>query len=763
MSEFAVLGKALPRVDGGPKATGESQYAADVYPPGCLTARILRSPYSHARILNIDTSQAEKVKGVKLVVTGKDFPAVHFGQWIFDETLFARAKVRYTGDEVAAVVAADDDAAQEALELIRVEYEELPAVFDPEEALKPDAPLVHEDFAKHKALFNVVGREGNLACKTRFHYGDVNTGLAEADEVIENRFRTHPNHPLYLETHAALADCDSLGNLTVRLTTQSVFKAQELIGKLLDIPLSRVRVIGSTVGGGFGGKKPRVEHYAAAMAFKLRKPVLIVLSREEDLATTFQRHPSIVDIKTGVKKDGTLTAWDFKMMMDTGAYADHGPSILAMGAFHSRGPYKTPHVNIEGTLVNTHKTISGAFRGYGNPQAAWAVESQMDIISRTLGIDPLELRRKNAMGDGDPMVNGQRYPEVHLRETLDQAADAFGWGKASRTSSDGKKRGIGIACGSHPSGGMASSAIVKVMADGTVQVVSGVIEIGPGEYTVAAQVAAEALGVAYEKVRMITADTDATPFENITAASRVTSNMGHSVRLAAEDARKELLTRAADMLEADVGDLKTENERAFIASAPDRGLSYAEVAKAANMHKGGPIVGKGSFSANPPPVVLENIEGSALRDFPTHGYVTHIAEVEVDEETGEVEVLRLVCSHDIGTIINRGGLEGQIEGGVTQGFGYALVEEMVYEGGTLTNGTMVDYKIPNILDVPPIECRFVEKPDPAGPYGAKGVGEAVLVPTAPAIANAVYDAVGARVTDLPITPDKVLRALNKMS
>jgi len=763
MSEYAVLGKDFPRVDGSPKVTGESQYAADLSLPGCLTGRILRSPHSHARILNIDTSRAEKVKGVKLVVTGKDFPRVYFGQWIFDETLFARDKVRYVGDEVAAVAAIDEDTAREALDLIRVDYEELPAVFDPEEALKSDAPLVHEDFAKHQSLFHVMDRKGNQVCKVRFHYGNIELGFSEADEIIENDFRTHSNHPMYLETHATLVNCDTQGNLTVWLTTQSVFKAQEVIGKLLDMPLSRIRVIGSTVGGGFGGKKPRVEHYAAAMAYKVRKPIQIVLSREEDLETTFQRHPTITHIKTGIKKDGTLTAWDFRTIMDTGAYADHGPSIMAMCAFHARGPYKTPHVNIEGRLVYTNKTICGAFRGYGNPQANWAVESQMDMISRTMGIDPLELRRRNPMGDGDPMVNGQRYPEVRIRETLDQAAQACGWGKTRKGPFNGKKRGIGIACGSHPSGGMGSSAVVKVMADGTAQVLSGVIEIGPGEYTIAAQVAAETLGIPFEKIRMVTADTDATPYENITAASRITFNVGHAVRLASEDARNELLRRAAEMLEADVDDLKIEKERVFMASAPDRGLSYAQVAKAANLHKDGPIVGKGSYAPKPPPPALENIEGSAIRDFPTHGFVTHIAEVEVDQETGEVEILRMVCSHDIGQIMSPTYLGGQIEGGVTQGIGYALVEEMIFDGGVLTNGSLENYVIPSSMDIPPIKYGYIEKPDPYGPYGAKGVGEAVLVPTAPAIGNAVFDAVGVRITDLPITPDKVLRALKKMS
>ncbi len=764
MSEFAVVGKPLPRIDGIPKATGESQYAADLWVPGCLQGRILRSPYPHARILNIDTSKAQAVQGVKAILTAKDVPNVRFGMWIFDETLFKSDKVRYVGDEVAAVAATDDDAAGEALELIRVEYEELPAVFDSEEALKADAPLVHEDFAKHKTLIPLVGHEGNQACRVRFYDGDVEAGFSEADEVIENRFRTHAHHPTYLETHAALASIDSADDLTVWVTTQGIYKSQETIAKLLELPLTRVRVIGTTVGGGFGGKKPRVEQYAAALAYKTRKPVRIMFSREEDLAATFKRHPSIIDIKSGVKRDGTLTAWELKALLNTGAYADHGPSVASFGAFNARGPYKTRNVNIEARLVYTNLSMSGAFRGYGNPQFTFAVESQMDIIARTLGIDPLDLRRKNAMGPGDPMVNGQRYPEVRLRETLEQAAEAFGWGKTKKVSPDGKKRGIGLACASHPSGGWGSSATIKPMADGSIQVVTGIIEIGAGEYTVAAQMAAEAMGVPYEKVRVIAADTDGFPFEQFTGASRATLNVGHAVRLAAQDACEELIRRASEMLEAPMEDLKTEGERVFVASAPDRGLSYAEVAIAANLFKKGPILGKGSWAPDPPPAALERVEGAAMNnEFPTHGFVTHIAEVEVDEETGEVDIVRMVCSHDIGQAINRGGLEGQIEGGVTQGIGYTLVEEMIFEQGLLANGTLVDYKIPNVLDVPAIEYHFVEEADPNGPYGAKGVGEAVLVPTAPAIANAVYDALGTRMTDLPITPDKVLRALSKQN
>ncbi len=762
MSEYTILGKALPRIDGRPKATGASSYAADMSMPGCLHGRILRSPYPHARVLNIDTSKAEAVKGVKVILTARDLPDVHYGMWILDQRLFQPDKVRYIGDEVAALAAGDEDAAREALDLIRVEYEELPAVFESEDALKPGAPLVHEDFARHKAYFDAAGREGNQVCKVRFGYGDVETGLSEADEVIENRFTTHAHHPTYLETHAALASCDAAGSLTVWTTTQGVFKVQEWIAILLDIPMTRVRVIGTAVGGGFGGKKPRVDLYAAALAFKARAPVRIVLDREEDMATTNKRHPAAIDIQTGVKRDGALTAWDFRIVLNTGAYADHGPSILSFGAFHARGPYKTPHVNIEGRLVYTNRNISGAFRGYGNPQVAFAVESQMDIIARRLGIDPVELRRKNGIGPGDAMVNGQRYPEVWFRDTLERAVEAFGWKKPKEPPANGRRRGIGIAAGSHPSGGWSSSATVKWMADGTLQVVTGTIEIGGGEYTVAAQIAAEAAGVPYEKVRVVAADTDITPYEQFTGASRSTFTMGQAVRLAALDARKELLQRAAELLEAPVEDLTTGRERVFIASAPGRGVAFAEVAQAANLHQNGPILGKGACCPPAPPAVRECWEGAAMHEFPAHGYAAHIAEVEVDEETGTVELIRLICAHDIGQAVNRGGLEGQIEGGAAQGIGFALIEEMCYEGGVLVNGTLVDYKIPTILDVPSIEYRFIQKADPNGPFGAKGAGESVLVPTAPAIANAVYDAVGARIKDLPLTPDKVLRALHNI-
>ncbi|MEE8110056.1 MAG: molybdopterin cofactor-binding domain-containing protein [bacterium] len=464
-------------------------------------------------------------------------------------------------------------------------------------------------------------------------------------------------------------------------------------------------------------------------------------------------------MRSGAKRDGRLVARESKVYYDTGAYSDHGPTIAAGGALYSKGVYRIPHVSVEAYTVYTNKTISGAFRGYGNPQTTFAVESQMDIIARELSIDPIELRRINGMEHGDSLANGQKLPYVWLKKTLDSAARHADWQGGLPQVGNGKRRGRGVGCGMHVSGGLASSANVKVMDDGTVQVSSGVIEIGAGQLTVAAMVAAEELGIGVEDVRLVSADTDATPFEWYTAASRVTYNVGNVVRLAAADAKKQLLERASELMEVPVEDLAVGGKRVYMPGVPSRGLTFGEIAKVSHVNKGGPILGRGIFQAEGPPVMADCMDGNPRKGAVTMTFATHIAEVEVDEETGEVEVLRLICSHDVGQVINFGGIVGQLQGGVTQGVGYALMEEVVYSGGVITNPSLVDYKVPNILDVPPIECDFIEEPEPTGPFGAKGFAEMVLVPTAAAIASAVYDAVGVRVKDLPVTPEKVLAGL----
>ena len=757
MSEYKVLGRDIPRIDGAPKASGGAKYTADIHLPETLCGRILRSRHPHARILNLDTRKAERLPGVKAVISSKNTPDIHYGVTIFDQRLFDPEKVRYLGDEIAAVAATDPDIAEEALSLIEVEYEELPAVFNSIEAMKPDAPLVHEDSGQYTSTFDVKGRTGNVVCRTWFGYGDVEKGLAESDEVFEHTFSTQQNHQTYLEPHASLAQPDGQDGLTVWSSTQGVFNLQALLAKVWALPMTKVRVVGAIVGGGFGGKKPRADMYAAGLALRSGKPVLLQFTRDEDFIAGLPRHPTTTKIRTGVKRDGRLMAREAKLYYDTGAYADHGPTIAAGGAFYARGVYRVPNVRAEAYTVYTNKPISGAFRGYGAPQSIFAGESQMDIIARELDIDPLDLRRLNAMDHGDSLVNGQKLNEVWLKKTLDSAARHADWDGKPLSSGNGKRRGRGAASGMHVSGGLSSSANVKVMDDGTVQVSSGVIEIGAGQITMVAMVAAEELGVGVDDVRVVSADTDATPFEYYTAASRVTYNVGNVVRLAAEDAKRQLVERAAHVLEVPAEDLAVADKKVFMPGAPERTMTFAKLSKAKGPKGGGPILGRGVFEAQGPPVNVDCIDGNPRPGIATMTFCTHIAEVEVDEETGEVEVLRLICSHDVGQIINLGGIIGQLQGGVTQGLGFALIEEVVYSGGVIENPSLVDYKVPNILDVPPIVYDFIEEPEPTGPFGAKGFSEAVLVPTAAAIANAVEDAIGVRVNDLPITPEKVLQ------
>ncbi len=760
MSDYKVLGKDIPRIDGLPKASGNAIYTADMNIHGTLVGRILRSRYPHARILNIDTSRAEGLPGVKAVISSKNIPLVYYGTTIFDQMLFDPEKVRYLGDEVAAVAATDSDIAEEALSLIDVEYEELPAVFDPLEALEPDAPMVHEDSSQYASTFEVAGREGNVACTTWFGHGDVEKGFAESDEVFEHNFSTHQNHQTYLEPHASLAQPDGQGGLTIWSSTQGVFTVQTLIAKVLEISMTKVRVIGSTVGGGFGGKKPRTDMYAAAMAMASGKPVLVQFTRDEDFIAGLPRHPTVTRIKSGVMRDGRVVARQARLYYDTGAYSDHGPTIAAGGAFYARGVYNIPNADIKAYTVYTNKTISSAFRGYGCPQATFAVESHMDIIANELGIEPIELRRMNGMDHGDTLVNGQKLEEVWLKKTLDNAARHAGWETRRPASANGRKRGRGIASGMHVSGGLSSSANIKIMDDGTVQVCSGVIEIGAGQVTMAAMVAAEELGVSVDDIRVISADTDGTPFEYYTAASRVTFNVGNVVRLAAADAKNQLLERAAHVMEVPVEDLAVADKKVFMPGAPERSMTFAQLTKARVPNKSGPILARGVFQAEGPPVNVDCMDGNPRPGVASMSFCTHIAEVEVDEETGEVEVTRLICSHDVGQVINLGGIIGQLQGGVIQGLGYALIEEVRYSGGVIENPSLVDYKIPNILDMPAIVHDFVEEPEPTGPFGAKGFSEAVLVPTAAAIASAVYDAVGVRIHDLPVTAEKVLDGLN---
>ncbi|MBI4641672.1 MAG: xanthine dehydrogenase family protein molybdopterin-binding subunit [Candidatus Tectomicrobia bacterium] len=738
--EYRYVGKSTPRPDASTRVTGKAIYGDDVRLPGMLYGMVLRSPYGHARIVKIDTSKAEKLPGVKAVVTAKDAPDVLYGTNVKDMRLFAKERVRYQGEGVAAVAAVNLETAEEALQLIEVEYEELPLVIDPEKGAQPDAPLLHEEWQGYASPPNTK-RWGNVCTYTEVKVGDVEKGFAESDYIFEDRFETPMVHQTYLEPKSAMAAVDASGKLTVWTTTQGQFSVRASLAEILQMPLSQIRVIPTEIGGGFGGKLAAiVEPVCALLALKTGRPVKITMSRDEDFVASTPRHPCIIEVKTGVKKDGTLVARQAKIYLGTGGYATSGTYITPGMTPRLSGPYKIPHVYFEGFAVYTNQPPCGAYRAPGSPQATFAFESQMDIIAKKLGIDPIELRRKNALQKSDQTPIGSLAESASLQEMLDTLLEEIHW----YTKPLGKNQGRGIACSFWASGGFPGSGCIKLNEDGTIGVLTGAVDL-TGSNMILAQIAAEELGVTLEKVSVITGDTDGAPVAPVSAGSNITRSMGMSVKKAAEDIRNKIFEAAAESLEANREDLELQDGRVFVKGSPERSLSLREIYGIGVRSKGGPMISTASTGVLPATV----------------NFVLEAAEVEVDPETGEVELLDLVAVEDVGFAINPMSVEGQIEGGVVQGVGYALMEEMVFKDGKVINPHLLDYKIPCSLDVPKVRTVLIEERASNSPYGAKGVGEPPIVPTAAAIANAIANAIGARVKELPITPDRILKALKE--
>ena len=738
-----VVGQEHPRVEILEKVTGQSVFGADVrLASPLLVGKILGSPHAHARIKNIDTRKAEKLPGVKAVVTARDFPPVKFGRFIQDEEYFARTKVRLVGDKVAAVAAVDEETAEEALRLIKVDYEVLPAVIDGLEAMRADAPLIHEDCERYGAAGLVQGRKGNILYHKQSLHGDIERGFREADQVFEHRFFAPMVHQTYIEPHAVLARVDASGRATVWIPTQAQFFIRQSIAEIFQWPLIKIRVIPTEIGGGFGGKMlPTVEPAAVALAQKSGMPVQIVMSRAEDFQTANPRHPCHMRYKTGVMRDGTIVAREIEMVFGTGAFCGNGLVIGQRAEMLATGPYRIPNVKIDLFCVYTNHANCGPYRAPSGPQLAFGSEQQIDIIARELNLDPVELRLKNAIEEGDttPAAGGP-LKSVHAKETLRKAAEAAGWGAKPRE----KNRGRGIALGYWLVGGMASSAGVKLNEDGTVSVLTGVVDLS-GTVTSLGQIVAEVLGVDLEDVHIRTADSDFAPHSTISAGSQGLRSMGTATKLAAEEVKKQIAEVAADKLEAEAGDLVVEGKRVYVKGTKEKGLSLAQVAQLSMTHKRGPIVSIQSaaqFSNQP-------------------AFSAHVAEVEVDPETGGVKVLRYIAAQDVGTAINPLSARGQIQGSVIQGLGQALSEACLFKNGKMLNPTFLDYKIFSSLDAPRVEVHLVEHAAEGGPFGAKGIGEPSIVPVPAAIANAIYDAVGVRIFDLPLSAEKILLALQE--
>lgn len=794
MKEFEVIGKPLPRVDGIEKATGQAKFTVDMAMPGMLHGKFLRSPYPHAKLRSINLEKAKRLPGVKAVMTRDDVAGIRYAfvdtpRYPADETPLAVDKVRYIGDEVAAVAAVDLDTAEEASRLIEVEYGPLPPVFDPEEAMKPEASDIHEpfdlgskteweDWGVHRDKRALDWRDAkNLSGRTSVVIGDVEKGFVQSDYVREDRFETRATAHCALEPHAALAYFDSTGKLNMYLSTMGIFYKRFILSKALGLPISQVRILKTYVGGAFGGKIDLFpyEFCAAFLARMTGKPVRFELDREEVFTCTRQRHPTIIHIKTGAKKDGTLLAQKVKFIADNGAYRGSGSIVVYLGHAFSIPVYSIPNYHYEGYSVYTNNPIRGPQRAHGSPQIRFAVDSQIAMIAEELGMDPLEIMLKNARKKDDILPNGDILKSCGLSECLQEASRTSGWKEwrknqekraQERQSPSRYKRGLGMSACSMFSGApfypFASSAIVKLHDDGSATLFTGATEMGQGSDTTMAQVAAQELGLQLEDMRVVSGDTELCPIDHGQFLSGGAFVTGNAVRLAAADAKSQLLKLAVEMLGVDEANLESREKRFYVRGNPEKSISYSRLIQlSVQRNNGNPIIGKGNTKAVQEAEFYPSLAKAKGHFTDAYGFAVQVAEVEVDTKTGQIKVIKTVTLHDCGFPLNRSIVEGQVHGNVSMGLGQALGEEVILEKGQIQNPTFLDYRAPLATETPKMLSGMVETRDPGGPYGAKEVGEGSISGVLAAIANAVYDAIGIRFTELPITPEKVLEALWK--
>jgi CO/xanthine dehydrogenase Mo-binding subunit len=754
---YRVIGRAEPRSDGGEKVTGKAVYTVDVDLPGMAHAKVLRSPYPHARIVRVDSSKAERFPGVYAVITKEDQRELGmFGAAYKDQTIVAVDKVRYVGDPVAAVAAVDEATAEEALALIDVEYQELPAVSSLEEALAPGAVLVHDSASMGGELMGQryeTPKEfagSNLCYRFSYAKGEVAEGFKKSDHVFENTFTFPRVQHFSMEPHATVAHVEA-DRITMWAGTQEPFTLREHLADIFKVPLNKIRIIVPYVGGGYGGKLAvKTEPLAAALSSKAKRPVRLVHTIEESFKTV-TRHPARVRIKTGVSKDGLLVARECLIHMETGAYADAGPRVTQKAGYRSFGPYRIPHTKTDAYTVYTNTVPAGAYRGFGTLQVTWAYESQMDIIAEKLRLDPLEFRLKNLLKKGDLYTPGDTPVDCDLSEGLRRAAQEIGWGD----NGGNRNRGKGLACCMKDGGGTykVSSAAVKMNSDGSVVLLTGTVEVGQGARTALSQIVAEELTVPFDCVTVAQLDTDVTPYDVNTNASSSTVVMGLSVQRAAQDLKRQLFRHAGKLLKVKPDQLILEDRR--IHAGDGISVSFPELMQKVFLSRAGEIVGRGAYQDI-------KTKDAALGSPTTFWEISWgAAEVEVDPDTGAIKLLKYVSLADVGQAIHPVLCEGQDEGGVMNAIGHTLLEEMIYKDGQLLNPNLVDYRVPSFAHLPKdFETVLVENHNGPGPFGAKGTGEGGLLPVAAAIGNAVRVATGVRFYDLPLTSEKVWRALH---
>jgi len=755
MEEYSVIGKRIPRVDAKAKVTGQAKYAADFEMPGMLWCKMLRSPYPHANILNIDTTQAQRLNGVEAIITGKDF-----GGWTWgwapttrDEPPLAVDKVRYMAETVVAVAAVDEDTAEEATELIKVEYEELPGVFDAEEAMKEGAPKIH-DYV-----------ENNLSWEFHMDFGDVEKGFREADLVREDRFETGRVTHGYLEPPAAIAYYDSSG-ITIWAAKQSPYFVYRHLAACFKLPLNKIRVIQPFIGGGFGGTKndSLAGDFCSVLLSKMTgKPVKFVYNMEEELVTSRRRHNMIIDNKLGMKKDGTITAMHSRVIADGGGYTAIGPLSMYLTGAMSTLPYKLPNFKHDAYRIFTNNPIGAAMRGHGVTHTRFAAEIQMEMMAEELGIDPVAIRLKNAIIAPHETINKATVQSCGLSEGLKVLENSNNW-KQKRKVKGHISHGVGISGtsflgGARQRGHQSCAAVVRLCEDGTVDYLTGATDCGQGSDTVLVQIIAEELGLMVEDVDIKRVDTAVTPCDAGSYGSRVTVLAGQAAQKAAIDVKEQLVKFAARKWEVNPDDIVFKNRQVYVKDAPEMAMSFDKLAKiACYSGTGAVIVGKGYSEY-----------GLEVYDFnkglgncgTSYSFTSQLSEVDVDMETGFVKCTDMIIAHDCGRPLNPINVEAQNQGAAVQGLGQALYEQFVMEHGETLNPNFADYKMPLSLDVPNIEVVDIITDDPNGPYGAKEASEGAIVSSPPSIVSAVHDATGIWFKEQPLTPEKIFRALEQ--
>ncbi len=736
-----IVGTSARRVDGIEKVTGAAKFAGDLIVPGMVCGKILRSPFPHARIVSIDTAEAERVPGVIAVLTSRDLSDIqpYFSRSDLlegpaDHPIIALDRVLYAGEPVAAVAAENEQAAEDALVKLKIDYEPLSAVIQVEKAMASGAPQLHSFAGQNICFHDHVER------------GDVERGFSEADLILEDAFEFPMVYHYSMEPHTTIAQIDSEG-ITLWASAAHPFIVRQQIAEMFRYPVFRVRVIIPFVGGAYGSKSgPKIEPLVVALARKAHRPVRVTQSVTEAMATV-RRHSATCRIKTGIKKDGTLIAKKAELYLNTGAYAENGPIVTSKAMIRVIGPYRIPNIKVDAYCIYTNTVPAASFRSIGAPQSAWAAESQLDMMAEKLGIDPLQLRLKNLLKKGEEIRPNGKPLDADLFEGLEKIEKAIGWD--GPVTLDGKGRGItfGVTDAGSP---LASIATVHIDPDGNATLLCGTSEIGQGARTIMSQIVAEELSLPLHRVTMRPTDTMYTPYDRSTGSSRSTVVMGNAVQEAARDARQQLIALASKQLKVAPENIRLENGFAL---AVDKSVPYGELVSKHFAASGGEVIGRGS---------LEEMRSRPVGNPLFWEIGIGGVEVEVDRETGKVNLKKYITVADVGKAINPMQCEGQDEGSAMMGVGHTLFESIVYDNGQILNPNLIDYRVPKFTDMPrEFECFLVENGDGPGPYGAKGMGEAGIIPPAAAIANAVAWSTGARIKELPLTPEKVWRAIKE--